>query len=418
MVQWSSPTVNERMQSIQLVLEILIYGFALWLGLYLIGRDLTDTRLRFAGAGLVAYAVGLGLDTLIAHSPDPDLVFRLDAWQRLILFLPAVFWLGLLWRLVPRDMTLRAQLQRQPRPLAVVMAATIFFGLGVGFMFLSLDWPPRFWLLAAIGIDLLLLGLAVAVLDAFAEGQTLLPHLLRSFVSASLTALLFGGQVVLVMALSTGVTSPMLVLLLSTIAVAILFQTFSEPFQAALDGLAFFKFPRIRQARTALQTAASVASRVNSSMELESLDDEEFTRLTRRALSNLGNLPKLAASPLTRLSLVETRLNQNGQETGTLERANALKAILSESINRLKPPGQGEFGTAEAWRHFNALYYPYVLGLKPYRRRFPNRPGDDSLRHASEWFRNEVPQRTLYNWQNAAARLVAQDLRERSKKPA
>jgi hypothetical protein len=28
------------------------------------------------------------------------------------------------------------------------------------------------------------------------------------------------------------------------------------------------------------------------------------------------------------------------------------------------------------------------------------------------WFQQQVPERTLYNWQTAAAALVAQDLRE------
>jgi hypothetical protein len=31
---------------------------------------------------------------------------------------------------------------------------------------------------------------------------------------------------------------------------------------------------------------------------------------------------------------------------------------------------------------------------------------------ALEWFRQEVPERTLYNWQNKAAELIAQSLRE------
>jgi hypothetical protein len=36
-----------------LILQIVIYSFALWLGLYLIARDLTNRRLRFAGLGLL-----------------------------------------------------------------------------------------------------------------------------------------------------------------------------------------------------------------------------------------------------------------------------------------------------------------------------------------------------------------------------
>ncbi len=98
----------------------------------------------------------------------------------------------------------------------------------------------------------------------------------------------------------------------------------------------------------------------------------------------------------------------------TLQRATELRAVLSESIERLKPEKDGRFGTTDQWRHFNALYYPYVVGIKPYSRRTPGTALDEVTTEALEWFRDQVPQRTLYNWQNGAAMLVAQDLRERS----
>jgi hypothetical protein len=57
-----------------------------------------------------------------------------------------------------------------------------------------------------------------------------------------------------------------------------------------------------------------------------------------------------------------------------------------------------------------------VVGLKPYSRRAKFYPEvDDTTQLALEWFRSQVPQRTLHNWQNTAAQLVAQDLRERSR---
>ena len=76
--------------------------------------------------------------------------------------------------------------------------------------------------------------------------------------------------------------------------------------------------------------------------------------------------------------------------------------------------GQGEFGTADAWRYYNALYYPYVAGLKPYSRRAIHDDLDPAAGQALAWFQAQVPERTLYNWQTAAARLVAQNLREQS----
>ncbi len=42
-----------------LPISVLTFSFALWLGLYLINRNIMDTRLGLAGAGLVAYVVGM-----------------------------------------------------------------------------------------------------------------------------------------------------------------------------------------------------------------------------------------------------------------------------------------------------------------------------------------------------------------------
>ncbi len=415
MVQWFKLGVGSGLESMQLILEILIFGFSLWMGFYLINRNLSDSRMLLAGAGLVAYSAGLGLDTLIAHAQEPELGTKLNTWQQTFLFLSALFWLALLVRLLIDQTPIRDQLKRHPKPFGVILAATLFFALGIGLLIFPLDRLPRIWVLVGIGLDLILLGLAVAVLDAFDEGEALLPDFLRSLDYSFFTALLFGGQVALAMVFSTGITIPMLILLLATISAAMLIQTFSNTFQSLLDRIAFLYFPSIRQARSELQTAARATTRMNRSLDPDTMDEEEFTRLTRRALSYMGNLPKLAASPLTQLKIIENRLAQNGNPVGILDQANELKIILGETIDRLKPTGQDDFGTADEWRFYNALYFPYVRGLKPYSRRKTMDDLDDASRQALNWFRTEIPQRTLHNWQNAAAKLVAQDLRERSK---
>jgi hypothetical protein len=205
----------------------------------------------------------------------------------------------------------------------------------------------------------------------------------------------------------------MLALLLATIATAIASQTLAEPLQAGLDYLAFRAWPGLRQARAELRQAAEALPKANEALDPAALDDIEFVRLTRRALSQMGNLPRLAASPLIRLPLIETRLKQRQARDDTLERAAELKRLLSESICQLKPRDKGDFGTSEEWRYYNALYFPYVVGLKPYSRRADYDGLDPAAQAALDWFRTYVPERTLYNWQNAAAELVAGDLRER-----
>jgi hypothetical protein len=52
-----------------------------------------------------------------------------------------------------------------------------------------------------------------------------------------------------------------------------------------------------------------------------------------------------------------------------------------------------------------------VLGLKPYARRSDYDSLDETSRAALDWFQASVPERTLHNWQDAAAKLIAEDLR-------
>jgi hypothetical protein len=82
-----------------------------------------------------------------------------------------------------------------------------------------------------------------------------------------------------------------------------------------------------------------------------------------------------------------------------------LRAVLVESVARLKPTGL--FGTTEDWRHYNALHYCCVIGLRPYDRA-PAISGldRDSLR-ALEWFRLHVPRLSLVQWRSEGAALVA-----------
>ncbi|MEW5989710.1 MAG: hypothetical protein AB1791_24055, partial [Chloroflexota bacterium] len=275
-----------------------------------------------------------------------------------------------------------------------------------------LEWLPRRWIVLGVGGDLVLLGLAVAALDAFDQGEALLPDFGRSLAASVVAALLFGGQVGLVMATVTGVTTPMLVLLLATVATAIATQALSDPIQAGLDRLVFARLTRLRQRRADLRTAASALPRLDETVTPAALDEAEMARLTRRALSHLGHLPRLTSSPLTRLPIIEARLARRGARDDTLERAAELKALLTESILRLKPRQVGEFGATDEWRYYNALYFPYVVGLKPYSRRTDHDHLEPAAQAALAWFQTQVPERTLHNWQRTAAELIARDLLE------
>jgi hypothetical protein len=306
----------------------------------------------------------------------------------------------------------------------LLLAAGMFFGLGTA-LAVGIPGVPgdqggdnvtwfgvsRAWSVLAIGLDLVLLDVAIAWLDAFDEGETLRPDLIRSFAGASFAALLFGSQVALAMRLGAGFDLPMLALLLATIAAAIAVQTLAGPLQALLDRLAFAGAPGLQRARADLRGAAEALPRLDTEVDLAALDPAEFTRLTRRAFSHYGDLPRLASSPLTRLPQITARLADRRAPDDPLERAAELKRLLAESIARLKPHDVGAFGSSDEWRFYNALYFPYIVGLKPYSRRNSHDGLDPPAQAALAWFQQTVPERTLHNWQNAGAKLVAQYLR-------
>jgi hypothetical protein len=272
---------------------------------------------------------------------------------------------------------------------------------------LALAVLPVGVLLACMAPDLAILGWVIAAFDAFDEGEVLAPDMLRSALVAAVAAVLFGGQVGIAMAL-TG--RPLVGLLLGVVAAAVTLQVGATPLQGVVDRLVF-RSGRVRQARGELREVADALARKDFEVRLSDLDDAEFTRLTRRALSHYGDLGKLVSNPLVDLPVVVTRLERRGATDAPLERAGELKTVLAECIARLRPQSDDEFGTSEEWRHYNALYFYYVRGIRPYSVRTPRTDLDPASRRALAWFVEQVPQRTLHNWQNAAARIIARELR-------
>jgi len=401
---------------------ILFYAFTLWLGAYLLARNSQKTAVRLTGWGLLAYAIALATQILF------------DQFILIILLLPALLWIGAALHLLPEENPARPILIRiwliTSVPLAILtqlnawfaalivlalvlcagmiakLALTshfkntfallaviaLFVTLSAGLLILPLNWIPLSWGMTLLGFDLIFLAITLTVWDALDEGESIRAHLVRSFVSN----LYYAGTLALITALFTD-NSTLLLLLLTF---AILTQTFSNSIQSLLD---FLTLPRhLNDERQTLRQTAE-ALPLLSTLKTDSIDEEQFTRLTRRALSHLGDLPKLATNPLVNLPII----------TGTnpLDRAHALKALLVQSIQKLKPLSDAKIGTTGEWRYYNAIHFPYVLGLRPYTRRADYDSLDETSRAALDWFQTSVPERTLHNWQNIAARLIAEDLR-------
>lgn len=383
---------------------LVLFAFTFWLGGYLITRNPAKPAMQFAGWGAMAYALAVALYVLAPAFKSGVLVTA----QRAVSLLPAVLWALALVFLFRRNGDAPPR-----RPVGLVFIGALFFGLSMA-LFVA-DLLPPFWALVLIGVDLGLLGVALARVDAFDEGESFARDMARSLVGSGLMALLFGGAVVIAAGATGGLTGPMLALAFVVIALAIDAQLFAPHVQVWLDRLILSA--RVQQQRAELRETGEALARTDDALDLLALDQAEFARLTRRALSHMTDLPKLAASPLTHLPAVERHLAAHGMPDSPLDRAAALRAVLTQHIARLKPVEAGaEFGTGDAWRHYNALHFLYVAGLKPYSTRAAmNGHNNAGLAPADKaalaWFQSSVPERTLRNWQNAAAKMIAAELR-------
>jgi hypothetical protein len=277
-------------------LSAVVFTLSGWLGLYLLSRDPRKPVLALAALGLCGFALVVALDAVrtaaVSHSA---LLSQLEIY---LVALPGVAWFAVLvelsrpcdhWRARTRELLLvgsvgaltlfgatlagsvdgplraghvlmfavisistlgamfAALLRRtaQPVPVAgVIVVATLFFALSNAILIIPLGLLPSWLALASTGFDVLLLGVAVALWDAFDEGQALRADMLRSFVGCSAVATLFGGQVLIGLALTrdepTAQTS-LTVLLFTTLAIAIAVQMLADPLAGVLDRLAFSK---------------------------------------------------------------------------------------------------------------------------------------------------------------------------------
>jgi hypothetical protein len=440
-------------------MSAVVFCLSWWLGLYLLARDPRKPVLVLAAVGLTSFASVVALDAVRVVSGSAVL----SSIEVYLVAVPGIAWFAVLlelsrpydtWRSRAGEIGLvtgvalvafygaamagnvdgplrmghwvmiaaislstlgamvRAVLRKvRPRRVAgFLVLATLFFALANAIMIVPLGLVPSWLALASTGFDVALLGVAVAMWDAFDEGQALRADMLRSFAATSVVSTLFAGQALIGLAVTDEQTA-LTVLLFTSLAIAVTINVLADPLAGVLDRLAFSRSPALRADRAALRRTEA-ALPLRSTNPLDNVDEETFARLTRRALGHYGDLSKLVASPLTALPIIDERLAERGAPDQPLERANELKALLADRIARLKPRDGGDFGTTEQWRYYNSLYFPYVVGVRAYAQNATAAGLDPVARQAWQWFVTDVPQRSLHNWQNAAARLIAADLRD------
>jgi hypothetical protein len=423
---------------------IAVTAFALtwWLGCYLVGRDPTRALLWRSAGALIAYAVAVAAWTLQPGS----------GVAQVLLCVPALFWAGVAVSLLPPSapehrpvnrgwpvlavvflvlavalpgvgklvalaplagamvLLLRYRERVRPHSLPSALAtAAALYTLGLVVVLGPIDLGPPALVLAAIGLDLLLMGYLVAVADAVDSAERLTPDLRRSLLAAVLAVLVCGGPAMLTM-LATPGRDVVTVLQFVLVAMVLGAVGLGPQLRGGLDRLAFLQEDRLWLSRRALLLAADALPRRRARHQMLALDADEFRRLTRRALDDFGDVGRLLRNPLVDLPTVDRRLAARGPGVADqpLVRAAELRALLSEHVARLKPGGV--FGTTEEWRFFNALHYCSLRGLRPYQRGPQPEGLDRDARRAVDWFRRYVPRRSLRRWQAEGAAMVAAQL--------
>jgi hypothetical protein len=213
-------------------LSAMVFTLSAWLGLYLAARDPRKPVLALAAIGLCGFALVVGLDAVRTASPAYAQV--LSRFEIYLAAIPGVAWFAVLvelsrpsdgWRSRTREVLLVAGVAaltllgailagsvdgplrpghwlmfavisvstlgagavalrrpRRPRPaVGLAITATLFFALANAILIIPLGLVPSWVALASTSCDVLGLGVAVALWDAFDEGHALRPDMLRSF---------------------------------------------------------------------------------------------------------------------------------------------------------------------------------------------------------------------------------------------
>jgi hypothetical protein len=335
------------------------------------------------------------------------------------------------------------------RQLSVLAGGALFFLAGALWLTTRKNWSLPISILPGflcLFIGLAALGYGVAHFGLLLDGQNVQRDFVYNLTGIALLNLLYGG--LLALAGPATVVSALALVMLVTFT-----HTTFDMGRNILDRL-FFSPPE-RDARaeardyaSALGTTPVTASTpeleqreqapelIDQPLEEQPAEDagsptlereKAFPAQVRKALTGLKSPPQLAKSPLLSLALVEQRVARTGQEDNRLNRVVALRELLIEQIEGLRPNSDGSpHRVGEAWRFYNVLYYPYVRELsrksalaearrlrEERRRNGQREPGE--LEQVLTWLA-DVDEDTFYKWQRRASDTIATILWEENHK--
>jgi hypothetical protein len=195
--------------------------------------------------------------------------------------------------------------------------------------------------------------------------------------------------------------------------------TLHDTLREQLDKVFFT--PVVQEERAAARAYEEALATQPAGPNPELATRKAFDDAVRRALTHLSDPTKLATSPLLSLRAVARGVVQQHLEDNRLNRAAALKEILVELLDGLRPADGGGV-TGDASRYYNCLYYPYVRGFTrrrcptvlrqlQERRRREGSPRSD-LERVIEWLL-QVDEDGYYKLQRRGSDTIAVALRER-----
>lgn len=320
----------------------------------------------------------------------------------------------------------------QARLLGVLLAGAVAFLAGALWLMSRKSWELSISVLPGyMGLmgGLAALGYGVAHYGLLLEGQNIRRDFVYHLTGVGALNLLYGG--LLLLAGPASVASALVLITLVTCT-----HTLFDAGRALLDRLFFSSAEQAARSEARDYAAALATTPVTAPTEAleRALPDEPvdapasaagehslaaFRHQVRRALTGLKSPPRLAQSPLLALALVERRVAEAGESDNRLNRASALREILIEQIEALRPRSGDEqpHRVGEAWRFYNVLYYPYVRELSrksalaearrladERRRAGVRAPGE--LEQVLAWLA-DVDEDTFYKWQRRASDTIA-----------
>jgi hypothetical protein len=112
----------------------------------------------------------------------------------------------------------------------------------------------------------------------------------------------------------------------------------------------------LQQWRSSTPFAAPLPDTVENA--ISPIHDENFTQMVRDALGHYWGGPRLSESPLLSLTVVRDKLAEHDNNP-----ARALRAVLTDALDALKPEGEREMTTPE-WLLYNILDLKYIQGRR------------------------------------------------------